>query len=269
MAKSDVGLVRTLNEDTFLVDPGIGLLVVADGMGGHDAGEVASAKVVEVIAGFLKDPVSLRDQHAQELNQDEDTAPQPTIVNETRDLGRMVQSSANLAVIRDAVTLANSQLYAMNQKSGYREGSGMGSTVVGFWMPEGKTEPVVFHVGDSRLYQFRRGKLRQVTLDHSMYQHWKDMGGRGQPPASNILLQAMGPVEDVSPEVRFFSIEKGDVLLLCSDGLSGMVPDEKLAELMATVHADALEKALDTLIDQAKKQGGKDNITAILGYVTD
>ncbi|MBF0368600.1 MAG: serine/threonine-protein phosphatase [Magnetococcales bacterium] len=257
---SDVGLVRTLNEDSFRIDEELGLLVVADGMGGHDAGEVASAQVIDSIQESLntfiaekKDPPAARNQPAECDDDDEE----PTL----DDIPNPLVDTVSAAVNR-----ANSSINNANWEKGYPEGMGMGTTVVGLWFPEFSETQVVFHVGDSRFYLYRQKRLLQVTQDHSMYQQWINFGGKGRPPAQNILLQAMGPAQKVRPDVRFQDLLKGDVVLLCSDGLSGMIDDKKIGEILSKVTADNLDASIDLLIKAAREAGGKDNITAILGF---
>ncbi len=179
-----------------------------------------------------------------------------------------------MEIVRHAVQDTNTQVNQLNQEKGFSEGSGMGSTLVGIWIPEVKLAPdgpirsVVFHVGDSRLYLHRNGQFRAVTRDHSMYQQWIDFGGRGKPPAQNIILQAMGPTPYVAPDVTQLDLQSGDLLLLCSDGLTGMVADEQLKEILDGAHADNLDQICDTMVEQARNNGGKDNITVILACVT-
>ncbi|MBF0627009.1 MAG: serine/threonine-protein phosphatase [Magnetococcales bacterium] len=264
-AASDVGRVRTLNEDAFLVDDQIGLLVVADGMGGHDAGEVASKLVVESIRTTLRafprsapGPICPIPHAAPPLPGNAGPMPQdePTVDEAPNPI---------LSVVQSAINRANAAVNDANVNRGYPDGMGMGSTLVGLWLPEYSERPVVFHVGDSRSYLFSQGQLRQLTQDHSMYQQWVNYGARGQPPAQNILLQAMGPSSFVTPDVTFQEVAPGDVALLCSDGLSGMIAHTRIAAVLNETNADNLDEACHKLIDLAKKAGGRDNITVILG----
>ncbi|MEO5345393.1 MAG: protein phosphatase 2C domain-containing protein [Magnetococcus sp. YQC-9] len=262
-ACSDVGRVRTLNEDAFLIDEGLGLLTIADGMGGHDAGEVASNLVVETMRAALRAfpdaepdpnrPISHPGPTGSMTPGDEptvDDAPNPV-----------------LSMIHAAINRANVAVNTHNVARGYPEGMGMGSTLVGLWLPEYTPRPVIFHVGDSRLYLFTQGELRLRTQDHSMYQQWVNFGSRGQAPAQNILLQAMGPSNVVSPDVTFQDIASGEILLLCSDGLSSMVRTERIAAVLRKTSAENLEESCQQLIELALRAGGKDNITVMLGFV--
>jgi protein phosphatase len=140
----------------------------------------------------------------------------------------------------------------------------MGTTVVGMWLPGGLSDAVVFHVGDSRLYRFRAGRLDQVTRDHSLYQAWVDAGRSGEPPNRNIIMRALGIVEDVEADISIQSIQAGDIYLLCSDGLNGMVPDDTIIDILAEIEQTGLEPAWRQLIQEANDHGGKDNVTVIL-----
>lgn len=269
--QTDLGCVRTLNEDSFLIDDKIGLLVVADGMGGHDAGEIASKLVVESIRstlkGFLRNPSETRTPLLQSEDRDLDvTILNPHSEDHFND-EPTIDGAPNpiLSVVQSAVNRANAAVNHSNMEKGYPEGMGMGSTLVGLWLPEYSEKPVVFHVGDSRLYLFSKNRLTQLTKDHSMYQQWLTFGGRGEPPAQNILLQAMGPSNFVTPDVAFQDVSKGDIVLLCSDGLSGMLSAEKIAAVLAATTQKNLGNACKQLIELAKKAGGRDNITVILG----
>ncbi|MBF0588887.1 MAG: serine/threonine-protein phosphatase [Magnetococcales bacterium] len=266
---TDVGCVRTLNEDNYRIDREIGLLIVADGMGGHDAGEVASAHVIKAIrAGLGGEPATAEEEEITVLTRrmdSQDVEDDPPTQDNPED--------PFIDVVRGTVQEANSQVNQLNQDKGFNEGAGMGSTLVGMWLPEMNPPPnepisgIVFHVGDSRLYLRRGDQFRAVTRDHSMYQQWIDFGGRGKPPAQNIILQAMGPTPYVAPDVTRLPLEAGDTLLLCSDGLSGMIPDDQINAMLADATADNLDALCDKLLEQARENGGKDNITVILGYV--
>lgn len=267
---SDVGCVRTLNEDNFLVDEKIGLITVADGMGGHDAGEVASKLVLESISNtlraFMRTPPDPRNQTIFD-DQDLDTTISMTQRSDMLNDEPTVDEAPNpiLSLVQSAVNRANAAVNNANMEKGYPEGMGMGSTLVGLWLPAYSEKPVVFHVGDSRLYLYSQGRLRQVTQDHSMYQQWINFGGRGEPPAQNILLQAMGPSNYVTPDVEFQDVQRGDIVLLCSDGLSGMISNMKIASILVETNKRNLDHSCRRLIDLAKKAGGKDNVTVVLG----
>ncbi|MBF0357596.1 MAG: serine/threonine-protein phosphatase [Magnetococcales bacterium] len=258
--KTDVGCVRTLNEDNLLMDEKLGLLIVADGMGGHSAGEVASAQVITSVRQSLKqalknqpDGIDLSQAASAEDCQGDDDATLDDIPNPV------------MVMLRNAANEANSTINAVNKQRDCSDGTGMGSTMVGMWLPEFSDVPVVFHVGDSRLYLYSNNKLTQVTQDHSMYQRWVNLGRKGPEPAQNILLQAVGPSEHISPEVNIKGMKKGDVVLLCSDGLTGMVDIDEIEKVLESATKKNLDDIVDKLIDMAKDGGGKDNITVIVG----
>ncbi|MBF0161622.1 MAG: serine/threonine-protein phosphatase [Magnetococcales bacterium] len=269
--RTHVGCVRPLNEDSYCIDTDTGLLVLADGMGGHDAGEVASAHVVASIAQTLRrfmdtseewsqtETVPLREAMAGAASFNPDPQEERTL----DDLPNPV-----VKIVQDAIALANAEINQLNRAKGHPDESGMGSTVVGLWAPSFSNQPVVFHVGDSRLYLLQRRQLNQATRDHSLYQQWVSFGGKGVPPPQNILLQAIGPSRVVTPDVRFLSVVPGDAVLLCSDGLTGMVSDAHIQTALQTLTPDNLDEVCEHLIALAKKGGGKDNVTVILGCFT-
>ncbi len=268
--RTDVGCVRPLNEDSFYIDLTTGLLILADGMGGHDAGEVASAYVVESVSRSVRQFMDSSDEEGQEkaaLVQSNDGHPDATLIQDPQEQPTLDDlPNPVLKILREAVALANENLNRINRERGHPDESGMGSTVVGLWAPRFSAYPIIFHVGDSRLYMFQQGQLIQATRDHSLYQQWVSFGGKGVPPPQNILLQAIGPSRLVTPDVRFLSVSHGDTVLLCSDGLTGMVSDEQIREALATVSPGTLDAVCDHLITLAKNGGGKDNVTVILGH---
>ncbi|WP_130471114.1 PP2C family protein-serine/threonine phosphatase [Candidatus Magnetaquicoccus inordinatus] len=265
VGRSNVGCVRPLNEDSFHIDGATGLLILADGMGGHDAGEVASAHVVQEVTERIRQFMNASsDHHSEEgmlagIAQDSELDPEEQATLD--DLPNPV-----LLVVREALTVVNAELNQLNQERGHPEDSGMGSTVVGLWAPPFSAYPVVFHVGDSRLYLFHGGQLQQKTRDHSLYQQWLSFGGKGMPPPQNILLQAIGPSRIVTPDVQFLPVYAGDTVLICSDGLTGMVTDAAIAGVLAELTADNLDSVCDRLITMAREGGGRDNVTVILGH---
>lgn len=252
---TDVGRARKRNEDCYDISNEIALAVVCDGMGGHAGGDVASRTVAETIVDFVYefDPDTLSegaDDADSERTQAGPMAVEPG-----------VQSAVQ--TIRAAVHLANRKLVQLNQERGYPDGRGMGTTLVGLWRVEGADKLVVFHAGDSRLYRLRRGELRQLTRDHSLYQIWLDNGQRGQAPHKNIIVRALGTSENVDPEISVHVIDPSDIYLLCSDGLTGLVNDGAIAEILLQGGAD-LEASCARLVGMANDLGGHDNITVVL-----
>jgi serine/threonine protein phosphatase PrpC len=253
---TDIGPVRSSNEDNFLIDEALGLVMVADGMGGHAAGAVASAGVLEALRGYLQahgapDASAARGgRHALHSPDPDATWSDPTM----RAVG----------LLHDAIEAANRELYAQNRAHNCRDGEGMGATLTGFWRPGDDAPLTLFHVGDSRLYRHRGGRLEQLTRDQTWYQQAVDAGAIRDLPARNVLLQAMGPAPRVAPEVRTQLAEAGDLLMLCSDGLHGSVPHGDIEAELAAATGQTLEAACRRLIALAKDCGGRDNITVVL-----
>ncbi|MBY0430025.1 MAG: protein phosphatase 2C domain-containing protein [Rhodospirillales bacterium] len=227
-ALSDVGRKRRLNEDCYLIDSGRGLLVVADGMGGHQAGEVASRLAVDHVAEAL------------------------------------AQAALSIDAVQAAVERANTRINEENTRRGFREGAGMGTTLVGLQMVEGGTQAIAFHVGDSRLYRYRAGVLRQLTRDHTLYQQWLESGQPGPAPGRNVILRALGPWPHVEAELAVEPVAADDLFLLCSDGLSSMVDDASIAAILEEGRAAPLGETCTRLVVVANEAGGADNVTVIL-----
>lgn len=240
---SDVGQRRKLNEDNFLIDEKLGLFIVADGMGGHDAGEVASKLAIETIFNFIK---VLQDdaQNSSSKLKDFDSA------------------------LQDAIEEANNQAHCYNVANGLPEGHGMGTTVTGFWLnPKHRSSEKqlhAFNVGDSRTYRFANNKLQQLSVDHSHYQLWLETGQQGPAPRQNIIYKAIGPWKRIVADQHIYSVSAGDIFLLCSDGLSDMLNDAEIETILQDHRDQSLNNQAQALIDAANEAGGKDNITVIL-----
>lgn len=245
-ALSDVGAVRRHNEDRYLIDEELGLVAVADGMGGHQAGGLASATALDVVRAFLaREP-------ADAALPDPDPDPDP---DETAVDARWRQAD----VLRRAVRGANADLYATNLARGRADGQGMGTTLTGWrWLPSASAI-VVFHVGDTRLYRCRDGVLAQLTRDQTAHQAALENGAAGALPPRNVLLQAVGPGNAVDPDIALFDVRAGDVLLLCSDGLHGWVPHGELEE--AACAGQPLAATCARLLALALGHGSRDNVT--------
>jgi protein phosphatase len=247
---TDIGPVRSSNEDNFLIDEALGLAMVADGMGGHAAGEVASAGVLDAMRGYLNE------HHAAWLARP-DGAHDP-------DATWSDPAVHAIGVLYDAIDFANQSLYAQNLARGRADGGGMGTTLTGFWWGPGDAPLVYFHVGDSRLYRLRDGQLEQLTRDQTMYQQALDSGMIEHLPPRNLLLQAVGPSPLVTPEVRAQMVQAGDVMMLCSDGLHGSVPHGEIESALAGASEATLATVCARLIALAKDYGGRDNITVLV-----
>jgi protein phosphatase len=241
VALSDPGMVRALNEDSIFISVEDGLAILADGMGGYSAGEVASAMVIETVSRELLISLpKLRDRPLEEA---------------TPDLHEDIEFT---------VGRANSAIYQKSHNDPDCEG--MGSTLVVAAVLDGQI--TVGHVGDSRLYRFRAEILEQVTRDHSWLDEQLALGviTAEQAMASrykNIVTRGMGIEEEVDVEIHDYPIEEGDIYLLCSDGLSDMLEDPDIAKILVESGSD-LDQTARRLIDQANENGGRDNISVIL-----
>lgn len=251
---SDVGLVRKSNQDNFLVDTTLGLVAVADGMGGQEGGEIASYTALE----------SLRASIVRAMD-DEDAAGQ-TNAHDPDATWQDPNGAAVLAVFK-AVEFANARVYAANVGNERTSGGGMGTTLTGFWRRRDGGPLIVFHVGDSRLYRLRGGELSILTRDQTLYQQALEAGESDSLPARNLLLQAIGPLETISPDVTACDCLAGDLLMLCSDGLHGDVPHAAIADALRGADAQSLEECCAALIALAKAHASRDNITALLVQV--
>jgi PPM family protein phosphatase len=247
---TDTGKVREHNEDTIAVDPDIGLLVLADGMGGYNAGEVASGIAVKTIVNQVKEQVEREDMNVQD-----------------RDAGL----SRPTIILRDAIQRANKIIYQTARTQPQCEG--MGTTVVAALFFDNRI--TIAHVGDSRLYRQRLGgeKLEQVTMDHSLLQELVDRGFYSAEEAQraankNYVTRALGVEPNVEVEIQEVPANKGEVFILCSDGLSDMVEDEDIHLTINTFSAN-LDTVAKQLIQLANDNGGRDNVSVVMAHVLD
>jgi PPM family protein phosphatase len=233
-ASTDVGMVRQGNEDNFFAeaDEGRGVFVVADGMGGHAAGEVASEMAVQIIARHLLPMTSVKQDGAPEL------------------VGKAMQG-ANRAIYDRMLAETDKQ--------------GMGTTAsVMFLSDHGY---LIGQIGDSRVYLLRDGALIQITKDHSYVQEQVDAGlltpeQARYHPYSNVITRCIGASDEVEADIYTGQARAGDVFLLCSDGLTGMVDDRRLQQLLLARSGPG--RIVDSLIAEANGRGGLDNITAVV-----
>ncbi len=247
---TDVGRVRKNNEDAFKIEADLALFVLSDGMGGQAHGEVASAIAVETVAA-----------HCRQSTSD----PNLTLCGDRR-----ADLSARSNRLMSAVRLANRRIFESAMENRAREG--MGATVVAAWIENGDGRETgrrlsLAHVGDSRAYLFRSGALQQLTADHSLVAEHVRRGTMTPQEAErsqlqNVLIRALGAQEQVEVDVDEQLLLPGDILLLCSDGLTHSVTDPEIASILAT-HEPA-KRAVDRLIDVANESGGEDNITVIV-----
>ena len=240
---TDPGMVRSHNEDSIASDPANGLVVLADGMGGYNAGEVASGMATTVITTEIQQLLG----KVQPYQIDEETKAPVA--------GRM---------IREQVLKANTSIYQAAQSQ--PQYAGMGTTLVVCLFYDDKM--TVGHLGDSRLYMLRDGKFSQVTRDHSLLQEQIDSGIITADQAKhaqhkNLVTKALGIDPTVEPEVREYATRPGDIYLLCSDGLCDMVDDEDMGMTLQALGGN-LKLAAQQLVQMANDNGGRDNVSVIL-----
>jgi len=246
---TDIGTARDSNEDNFFIADHACLLAVADGMGGHEGGEIASADAIQLLHQFLRDA----DPSAP--------ASTPPADPHTR---RDDATLRAIATLRDAIDYANACIYQANLARHRADGAGMGTTLTGIWLAAAGLPALLFHIGDSRLYRCRDGRLVQLTRDHTWYQQALEANAAPPLPPRNVLLQALGPGPLVAPDVQVLAMTPGDVYLLCSDGLHGESQPRDIAAILARARADNLDACCAALIELAKQDGSRDNITALL-----
>ncbi len=241
--KTDIGVVRKNNEDNFGYDIRAGIFVVCDGMGGQAAGEVASKIAVDTVLGyFCQDE---KGRHSEVLGRG------------------FAEVSERANALANAIQLANK---AIREASAQETGStGMGCTIVAVRV-EGNLFSVA-HVGDSRIYLIRRGAIQQLTTDHSLVMEQVRRGMITLEEAEhfemqNVIVRALGSEDSVEPDLADLSLEEGDTLLLCSDGLSRYVKDAAMLDVINRV--ESLDGACDELIEAAKSGSSDDNITCLL-----
>ena len=242
-ARTHTGHKRKLNQDNYCINEALGLVVVADGMGGHSSGEIASQEAVRLIHEYLQ-------QHQNGY-------------------AGLVDAEPSLAVLEkivvDAVHYAGTTLYGMNEALGYGRNKGMGTTVVGAWGLRQFNAAIIFHVGDSRAYLHRGAFTSRLTKDHSLYQQWLDHGKKGAEPSHSVILQALGLSETLAVETRQVGLKSGDLILLCSDGLTGMLCDSQIQACLAQIPSEPIDKLCAQLVQKANMNGGKDNVTVAIG----
>ena len=243
-AASDTGKVRTNNEDSYLLEPEFDLALVADGMGGHNSGEVASSMAVKVT----------RDKYESMRR----TGMKPNPYND-----KFTLESNQLGF---AVQLANSVIYEAGNAGA--ENKGMGTTLSAAMLNRDRV--CIAHIGDSRVYLYRGGALQQLTEDHSLVMDHvrKGLLTKEQAevsPLQNILTRALGAQKTPAVDLVETGLEEGDRLLLCTDGLFKAVKEGRLAETLKAQPDD--QKACDALVSEANTNGGPDNVTVAIGTV--
>jgi protein phosphatase len=245
---SDTGMVREHNEDAIGSIADMGLMVLADGMGGYNAGEVASGIAVQTITDLAAEG-AMREQR-NEID------PHTGLMRQT-------------IVLRDAVARANKIIYQTAQSQTHCEG--MGTTLVASMFYDNKIS--IAHVGDSRAYRLRNEKFEQLTMDHSLLQELVDRGFYSEEEAQrstnrNYVTRALGVEPTVEVEVQEYEVLPEDIYLLCSDGLPDMVEDEDIHLTISTFNA-SLDVVGQQLVQLANEHGGRDNVSVMLAQVND
>lgn len=234
---TDVGLVRRNNEDVFLNLKEHGFFAIADGMGGHNAGEIAAKEAVRFVSASIEE----------------------LFISSERNWTIFDLTSFNKLCIENA----NSWVHHLGKKK--KDYKGMGTTICTLLFHERSL--IYGHVGDSRIYRFRKGLLEQLTFDHSLR---NEMIAQGQVkkensqnfPYKNVLTRAIGTQTDVEAEIHIAPVSPNDIYLMCSDGLTDQVTDKEITEILKK--AKNIKSATETLIERAKQQGGHDNVTVVL-----
>ena len=239
---TDPGMVRSHNEDSIASDPANGLVVLADGMGGYNAGEVASGMATTVITTEI----------AQVL-----ANVQPYELDDKNEVVAM-------RIVREQIMKANTSIYQAAQTQ--PQYSGMGTTLIVALFYDNKV--MVGHLGDSRVYRMRGGEFTQVTRDHSLLQEQIDSGLITAEQAKtaahkNLVTKALGIDPTVEPEIHEYEVLVGDIFLLCSDGLCDMVSDEDIGMTLSMLGGN-LKLATQQLVQMANDNGGRDNVSVIL-----
>jgi len=245
VCQTDVGQVRDHNEDYVSSDDRIGLAVLADGMGGLNAGEVASSMTVHLLMDELRAYAEGESVIEHEL---------------TESVGLPLKTQ----VVRKAIEKANSSVFHVSQTQPHCKG--MGTTIVVSMFYDNKL--TIGHIGDSRVYRFRDNNLEQVTKDHSFVQELIDKGlyTKDEARASskkNVVTRALGVAPEVEPEVHEYKVKQGDVFLMCSDGLTDLVGDSDIEKTFRELGSN-LSITAGHLVEVANASGGKDNISVVL-----
>ena len=243
VSQTNPGMVRSHNEDSIASVPDKGLVVLADGMGGYNAGEVASGIAVSVTAM----EIAQRLQNARPIDRDEQTG---------EELG--------VLLLRDNIQKANASIFHASKSQ--PQYAGMGTTIVAGLFYDNRV--AVGHVGDSRMYRLRGEEMESITRDHSLLQEQIDSGiisieDARQSKNKNLVTRAVGIDAEIVAEIHVHDVQVGDIYLLCSDGLNDMVED---CDICATLHAmqGNLPLAAEQLIQMANDNGGRDNVSVIL-----
>jgi len=241
---SDVGLKRTLNEDSILVAEAHGLFVVSDGMGGYEKGEIASQIIVNTFSDIFNN------------NGNDEESTQSGLVKELDDL----ENRLNRVIVQSTDKIIH---YAQTHSI---KGN-MGATVVGLEKVEDKEELLVFHLGDSRAYRIRDYKIDRITKDHSQFEEMRSLGTYSEKELAEVrrsrITKAVGNFTAFPLEINHLLLEENDFYLLCSDGVSDLCEDEELLDIVMQEESD-LEKACNSIKELVYQRGAKDNLSVII-----
>jgi serine/threonine protein phosphatase PrpC len=244
---TDTGKKRTNNEDAYLLNDQLCLYAVADGVGGNEGGEIASRIAVETIAAVVPDMLGGKDR--------------------TPPAGVQSKTDADTMALKYALTLANQNI--RREQSHNPALSGMATTLTTLLLRKGRL--FLAHIGDSRAYLLRSGKFEQLTNDHSFVAEQLRAGAftpeqARTSPYRNVITRALGLEEDVKADISAYALQREDRLLLCTDGLTGVVDDAAIKRILSTAPP---RDAVQTLLAAANDGGGIDNITAVVVWVTE
>lgn len=242
-SSTSAGMVRSHNEDAIFVDAQNGLAVLADGMGGYNAGEVASGMAVMVLSNGIKEGMASV---------------------KSNDKNPITGLSPTMDLVKEQITVANTTIFEAAKSQPQCAGMGTTLVVTQFY----NNQITVAHIGDSRLYRLRGEVFEQITKDHSLLQEQIDSGLITPEQArysnnKNLVTRALGIDPMVEPEIHDYEVQPGDLFLLCSDGLNDMVSDEEMGLTLQALQTN-LPLAAEQLVQMANDNGGRDNISVVL-----
>ena len=234
--KTDIGKTRSMNQDSFYVsenDNGLNLFILADGMGGYKGGEIASKVAVTAVSKYITEKF-------EEVSKDKESI---------------------LDLLEEAIIFANSAIYEESEQD--EELQDMGTTLEVILIYKQKV--YIGHVGDSRIYRIRKNNMKKITTDHSYVEKLIQDGEITREesynhPKKNLLIKALGTDEEVEPDIIYTVLNKNDMLIVCSDGLTNMIPEREILDIALN---NASENVAEVLVDEANEAGGLDNITVI------
>lgn len=232
-AVSDVGLFRDNNEDSWATIPEHGIFIVADGLGGHQAGEVASKEAIEIFINHFHSLV--------------------------KEYGHPKTLKSFEQYLLKSFYASNSEIFLLGQQHSLLRGMGTTFSLLSFF----KKKSVVLHVGDSRIYRYRRRVLEQLSDDHLCIRPFDPRSGEQEHNSKGFLTKALGTSETLLPQLCMLPWQEDDFFLICSDGLSDLLSDKEIAEVLSR-ETLRLEEKVRLLVHLAKSHGGQDNITVLL-----